>query len=102
MPMKTRLVYDPRVPLAAVSKAYTLLAVDHFGGNKTRAAAALGITIKTIYNRLNLWDIQLTPWPHRIAQELEDTRELVDPVVHWDDDPLRRAAEGKLPQPGML
>ncbi|MFM1887515.1 MAG: hypothetical protein RL026_2672 [Pseudomonadota bacterium] len=27
--------------------------LEHCGGNKTRAAAVLGISLKTLYNRLN-------------------------------------------------
>lgn len=45
--------YDPGVPLAELEKRYILKALGHFDGNKTQAAHALGITIKTLYNKLH-------------------------------------------------
>jgi len=45
--------YDPSVPLAELEKRYILKALSHFDGNKTQAANALGITIKTLYNKLH-------------------------------------------------
>lgn len=45
--------YDPNVPVHEVEKRYILKALMHFGGNKTQAANALGITIKTLYNKLH-------------------------------------------------
>ena len=45
--------YDPQVPLHEVEKRYILKALAHFGGNKTQAANNLGITIKTLYNKLH-------------------------------------------------
>lgn len=45
--------YDPSVPLASLEKKYILKALTHFEGNKTQAAQALGITIKTLYNKLH-------------------------------------------------
>lgn len=65
MVQKIHLVFDSAVTLHDLQKAYTLLALDHFGGNKTLAARSLGITIKTIYNRLHTYGIQnpvFGPW----------------------------------------
>ncbi len=45
--------YDPALTLAEIERFFILKALDHFEGNKTRAAKALGVTIKTIYNKLN-------------------------------------------------
>ncbi|MCC6277975.1 MAG: sigma-54-dependent Fis family transcriptional regulator [Oligoflexia bacterium] len=45
--------YDPDVPLHEVEKRHILKALHYFKGNKTRAAHSLGITIKTLYNKLH-------------------------------------------------
>lgn len=45
--------YDPSLTLYELEKRYILRALVHFDGNKTRAAQALGITIKTLYNKLH-------------------------------------------------
>jgi transcriptional regulator with PAS, ATPase and Fis domain len=45
--------YDPSLPLYELEKKYILKALDFYGGNKTQAATNLGITIKTLYNKLH-------------------------------------------------
>lgn len=45
--------YDPTVTLHELEKRYILKSLSYFDGNKTRAAQALGITIKTLYNKLH-------------------------------------------------
>lgn len=45
--------YDPSLTLHELEKRYILKALGHFGGNKTQAANKLGITIKTLYNKLH-------------------------------------------------
>lgn len=45
--------YDPGMTVHELEKRYILKALQHFGGNKTQAANALGITIKTLYNKLH-------------------------------------------------
>ena len=45
--------YEPGVTLHELEKRYILKALNHFDGNKTQAANALGITIKTLYNKLH-------------------------------------------------
>lgn len=47
------LEYDPNIPLYEIEKKYILKALGHFNGNKTQAANSLGITIKTLYNKLH-------------------------------------------------
>jgi transcriptional regulator with PAS, ATPase and Fis domain len=45
--------YDPSMSLYELEKRYILKALNYFEGNKTQAANALGITIKTLYNKLH-------------------------------------------------
>jgi two-component system response regulator HydG len=45
--------YDPGITLHELEKRYIQKALDYYKGNKTQAAAALGIGIKTLYNRLH-------------------------------------------------
>jgi transcriptional regulator with PAS, ATPase and Fis domain len=45
--------YDPSVTIGELEKRYILQALNYFEGNKTQAANALGITIKTLYNKLH-------------------------------------------------
>jgi two-component system response regulator HydG len=45
--------YDVTMTIHELEKRYILKALMHFGGNKTQAANALGITIKTLYNKLH-------------------------------------------------
>jgi transcriptional regulator with PAS, ATPase and Fis domain len=45
--------YDPTVSLYNLERGFIIKALNHFSGNKTQAANALGITIKTLYNKLH-------------------------------------------------
>lgn len=45
--------YDPSFTIYELEKRYILKALKYFDGNKTQAAQALGITIKTLYNKLH-------------------------------------------------
>ncbi|HTJ97281.1 MAG TPA: sigma-54 dependent transcriptional regulator [Rhodocyclaceae bacterium] len=48
-----RLEFSPGVTLEEVERRFIFATLKHFRGDKRRAAAALGISLKTIYNRLN-------------------------------------------------
>ena len=43
--------------LEELERIHILRCLDHFDGNKTRAAQSLGITIKTLYNKLHRYGI---------------------------------------------
>lgn len=45
--------YNPAITLGELERRYILKALSYFDGNKTQAAQALGITIKTLYNKLH-------------------------------------------------
>lgn len=45
--------YSPRVPLHELEKQYILKALAFHGNNKTEAAEKLGITVKTLFNKLH-------------------------------------------------
>ena len=48
--------YDPSLKLSDISRLYILSALKHFPSKK-RAAQALGITVKTLYNRIHEYGI---------------------------------------------
>lgn len=54
---KANLSYDPSLTLNDIQKAYVLRSLQHFNGNKTKVAKALGVTIKTLYNKLHEYGI---------------------------------------------
>jgi transcriptional regulator with PAS, ATPase and Fis domain len=45
------------MPLEELERIHILRCLGHFEGNKTRAAQSLGITIKTLYNKLHRYGI---------------------------------------------
>lgn len=45
--------FDPKISLYDLERRYILNAVSKHAGNKTEAAQELGITIKTLYNKLH-------------------------------------------------
>jgi DNA-binding NtrC family response regulator len=42
----------PTTPLAEAERRLILAALEHFGGDRRKAAAALGVSLRTLYNRL--------------------------------------------------
>ena len=46
-------LYDPALTLRDMERRCVVQALKYFSGNKTRAANALGITVKTLYNKLH-------------------------------------------------
>lgn len=50
---KDDLVNFQEMTLDALEKRHICLTLDHLGGNKTRTAKTLGITVKTLYNKLH-------------------------------------------------
>ncbi|HSD29178.1 MAG TPA: sigma-54 dependent transcriptional regulator [Vicinamibacteria bacterium] len=48
-----RLLFRPGTRIADVEKALIVATLDHFDQDKKRTAEALGISLKTLYNRLN-------------------------------------------------
>jgi two-component system response regulator HydG len=49
--------YDPTIKIADLERTWILKAMEHFRGNKTQASVALGITIKTLYNKLHEYGV---------------------------------------------
>ena len=47
-----RITIELGMPLAEVERLFTLATLEHFGRHKERTAAALGVSLKTLYNRL--------------------------------------------------
>ncbi len=43
-------------PVAEVERRLILATLDQFGGNKNETAKALGVSVKTVYNRLNSYE----------------------------------------------
>lgn len=48
--------HGPILALEEIEKTHILRTLSFYEGNKTRAATALGITIKTLYNKLNRYE----------------------------------------------
>jgi DNA-binding NtrC family response regulator len=48
---------DVGAPLAAIEKRAILATLEHFGHQKERTAAALGVSLKTLYNRLKQYGL---------------------------------------------
>ena len=43
------------ITLEALEKRHILAVLTHFKGNKAKAAEALGVSVKTIYNKLDIY-----------------------------------------------
>jgi two-component system response regulator AtoC len=54
---QTKLEVAIGTPLAAVERELILATLEHFSNHKERTAAALGVSLKTLYNRLKEYGI---------------------------------------------
>lgn len=54
---KMSIEFKPEQPLHEVEKVYIISALDYFKGNKMLAAKSLGISTKTLYNKLHQFDL---------------------------------------------
>ena len=52
-------VFDSELTLADLEKRHILAMLDAKDGNKTQAARALGVSVKTLYNKLEAWNAEL-------------------------------------------
>ncbi|MCB2154081.1 sigma-54 dependent transcriptional regulator [bacterium] len=48
-------VFDSNMTIADLEKRHILAMLDDCGGNKTQAARKLGVSVKTLYNKLEAW-----------------------------------------------
>lgn len=53
--------------LSQIEKRHILRVLSHFRGNKTKAANAMGITVKTLYNKLALYERERQDETDRLA-----------------------------------
>ncbi len=61
LPLKNELKPRPSAPLNTLAEQERRLIMESLernGGNKSRAAAALGISRSTLYNKMSIWDIK--------------------------------------------
>ena len=49
---------DLETPLAEIERRHILRVLDHHGGNKVRSAKALGINVKTLYNKIKAYEAE--------------------------------------------
>jgi hypothetical protein len=45
------------IPLSVLERAGILVALERFGGNRSHAAASLGIAVRTLQRKLNAWSL---------------------------------------------
>ncbi|TAH37254.1 MAG: sigma-54-dependent Fis family transcriptional regulator [Planctomycetota bacterium] len=55
-PGSIRLAFSVGTPLSEIERAFTLATLRELGGDKRKAAAMLGISLKTLYNRLRAYE----------------------------------------------
>jgi DNA-binding protein Fis len=52
------------MPLAEIERRAVQMALDYHHGNRTRAAASLGISVRTLQRKLKAWGVAKLPEPH--------------------------------------
>jgi DNA-binding NtrC family response regulator len=69
---------DITTPLAEVERRHILRVLNHHSGNKVRTARALGINVKTLYNKLKAYEAEGVAVPARTAEprDLQETRRI--------------------------
>jgi DNA-binding NtrC family response regulator len=70
----------PGVPLAEIERQAILSTLEQNGGDKRKAAASLGIALKTLYNRLKQYRTEGAPEAAGIPEEAEDEAPEGSPV----------------------
>lgn len=84
--MQTDMVFwSPGVTLASIEKQVILKAIEHYRGNKTLTANALGISIRTLYDKLD-----------QFAKEEKDEKEKQDDARRQREEWLQRS-RGNIP-----
>ena len=58
----------PGMSLAEIERRAVELALDHHHGNRTRAAASLGISVRTLQRKLKAWGVGKSE-QHGLASE---------------------------------
>lgn len=61
--------------LFEIEKEVILERLNSFGGNKTKAAQSLGITLKTIYNKLHQYEKENKPVEVAEVVKVEEVKE---------------------------
>jgi DNA-binding NtrC family response regulator len=56
VPNITHKIFSELLPLKVVEQQMILRALDHFDGDKTKAASALQVSVKTLYNKLKSYN----------------------------------------------
>jgi two-component system response regulator HydG len=49
--------FEETVPLGEMEKVYIISAMDYFNGSKVLAAKGLGVSVKTLYNKLHMYGL---------------------------------------------
>lgn len=98
-PVEMKRIETLRIPvgvnLADVERWMIFATLQKCGGNKTRAAALLGVSLKTLYNRLNAYRAQGLAMDYEDVVESQDSKR--DASAERSDSPGRgRGLEGNL------
>ena len=59
----------PGMSLAEIERRAVQMALDHHHGNRTRAAASLGISVRTLQRKLKAWGLAKVEEPQQAASD---------------------------------